>query len=38
MLNSRLKNSLQVIALVVKALILAVLITWIFNFPIRQAY
>jgi hypothetical protein len=38
MLNAPLKNSLQVIVLVVKALILAVLITWIFDLPIRSAY
>jgi hypothetical protein len=38
MLNSTLKKPLQVIVLVVKAFILAVLITWIFDFPIRPAY
>jgi hypothetical protein len=38
MLNSTLKTPVQAIVLIVKALILAVLITWIFDLPIRPAY
>ena len=38
MLNSTLKNSLNVVLLVAKALILAILITWIFGLPVRPAY
>jgi hypothetical protein len=38
MLNSTLRKSLNVGLIVVKALILAILITWIFGFPVRPAY
>jgi hypothetical protein len=38
MLNCTLKTSLHVIVLVAKALMLSVLITWVFDLPIRPAY
>ena len=38
MLNSTLRKSLNVVLMVVKAFVLAILIIWIFGFPVRLAY
>jgi hypothetical protein len=38
MLNSTLKTSFDVVFLVAKALILAILIIWICDLPVRLAY
>lgn len=38
MLNSTFKNSVNVVLLVAKALILAILIMWSCNLPVRPAY
>ena len=38
MLNSTLRRSLNVVLLVAKSLILAILIVWICNLPVRPAY
>jgi hypothetical protein len=38
MLNSTLRKSLNVVSLLLKALILAILIAWIFDFPVTPVY